>query len=259
MEYSSNFIDSLTRQFYTIGSHSIDTSLSPNIINFTKNNIFDKMLVIDISGDEVIIPIIAKNAVECTMFTNFLGESEYQKVVIPLYRNSLTIMKRTTNSIIKEFFTNTTFSTKLKTIVTPKEDTYYGNTGIILDKDFKPLILCCVVCRKIKEESPSCMKYYKLLIYVSPDIFINGKDSVSKYILKKIIPFYSTYTLPNITISRVFSEYFLNSDLNIKPKIVIEDISSFIKTPALPNPDTCSDKALNALLQDNIEEIMSQL
>ena len=59
MEYSSNFIDSLTRQFYTIGSHSIDTSLSPNIINFTKNNIFDKMLVIDISGDEVIIPIIA--------------------------------------------------------------------------------------------------------------------------------------------------------------------------------------------------------
>lgn len=262
MEFSWRYRDSLNGVFNYGGGYGTGNSLNRDV-TFDNHNVLSRMLVVDISLDEIEVPMIAKAAIEHTVSEGFIHSNNVQKVVIPLYVNSYNQSRRTADSIINEFFSRTTFDTRLQKVTTNKGETYYGGRGIILDENFKPLILCSMMSKRVEVNSRIYMDYYKPIVRISPDVFINepgliNKSSlISKHILKKVIPFYLTHNVESI---QIYKSRFRNEiPENTKPQILIEDISRFIETPALPNPKTCSNEALNKLLLDNIDDVLNQI
>lgn len=256
MEFSWRYANSLNMVFSRSGEHSIKPTLGLNV-TFDKHNVLSRMLVVDVSSDEVEVPVVAKSLVESVITDNLIHSNNIQKVVVPLYVNSRNQSRRTADSIINDFFTRTMFRHRLQKVTTNKGEVYYGNRGIILDKDFKPLILCSILSKKVETRTMVFMDYYKPIIHVSPEIFLNETGLINKHILKKIIPFYLTHSIDRVI---AYDGRFRSMiPENTKPQILIEDISKFIETPVLPNPSTCSNKAINEFLLDNIDDVLNQL
>ena len=254
MEFSWRYTDSLNRIFSSYEEANIDDT-ARNVVSLDQHNVFDRMFVVDVSSDEIEVPMFAKAVIEDVVVQNMSRGTSFQKVVIPLYVNSYNQTRRTADSIINEF-SRVSFNNRLQKVTTNKGEVYYGGRGIILDGNFKPLILCSVLCKKEEFRSNEYMDYYKPIIRVNPEVFLNETGLINKTILKKIIPFYLTHTIPEIHTRTRFRDK-LPEDR--KPQILIEDSSRFIETPAIPNPNTCSNEALNKLLLDNIEDVISQI
>lgn len=254
MEFSRRYTDSLNRIFSFYGEANID-DIACDVVSLDQHNAFDRMFVVDVSSDEIEVPMFAKAVIEDVVVQNMSRGTSFQKVVIPLYVNTYNQTRRTADSIINEF-SRVSFNNRLQKVTTNKGEVYYGGRGIILDGNFKPLILCSVLCKKEKFRSNEYMDYYKPIIRINPEVFLNETGLINKTILKKIIPFYLTHAIPDIRTRTRFRDK-LPEDR--KPQILIEDSSRFIETPAIPNPNTCSNEALNKLLLDNIEDVISQI
>lgn len=258
MELSWRYRNNLNSVFSLIGSSEVNNATDGDI-SLNAHNVFNRLFVVDISSDEIEVPMFAKAVIEwevCCNMEREAPEDKIQKVVIPLYVNSYNQNRRTADSIINEFFSRVSFSRRLQKVTTNKGEVYYGGRGIIFDGNFKPLILCSMLCRKEECRSNEYMGYYKPIIRVSPEVFLNETSLINKTILKKIIPYYLTHSIPYINTAARFRN---SLPRDAKPQILIEDFSKFIETPTLPNPSTCSNEALNKLLLDNINDILNQI
>lgn len=256
MEYTWRYANSLNMVFTALGEYSFESTLDADVA-LDKHNVFNRMLVVDVSSDEIEVPMVAKSAVEHVVTENLIHSYNAQKVVVSLYVNSRNQSRRTADSIVNEFFTRTYFRNRLQKVTTNKGEVYYGNRGIILDKDFKPLILCSIVSKKVEVNGRIFMDYYKPIVRVSPEVFLNETGLINKSILKKIIPFYLTHNVGRV--NTYDGKFRSNIPENTKPQILIEDISRFIETPAIPNPSTCSNETLNKFLLDNVDEVLNQI
>lgn len=257
MEFSGRYKLILSNVF-TMNKQVNNDNVVEGDVTLDNHNAFNKMFVVDTSSDEVEVPMFAKEIVESILSQNLsLPDTDrINKIVIPLYVNSYSQPRRTADSIITEFFSKVNFSKRLQKIITTKEEVYYGGRGIILDSNFNPLILCSMLCKREKYNSKEFMDYYKPIIRISPELFINGSGLVHKTILKKVIPFYITHTVHNVWAKAGFRD---KIPANTKPQILIEDTSILIENPSLPNPNTCSNEELNKLLIDNINDVLNQI
>lgn len=254
MKFSRRYSESLTWAFRSIGEVSISSKLV-STCSLSRHNVFNKLLVVDVSSDEIEIPVIAKAVTENVVTNKLLLKENTEKVVISLYPNSSTIFKNTADSIVTTLFGNVNFSQRLQKVTTNKGETYYGNRGIILDKDLEPLILCSLICKINRSEQ--YIDYFVPVIHVNPKIFLGESGLIGKSILKKIIPFYLTY---NTDFVAVYNDKFRNKiPSDTKPQILIDDMSRFIESPIPPNPKTCSNEALNKLLINNIQDVIEQM
>ena len=256
MEYSWRYTNTLTRVFFNCDSTSVnDVTYMETTLD--KHNVFNKLFVIDVSSDEIEVPVFARYSVESVIRNKFEFPfiKHVDKIVIPMYVNTPNQFRRTADSIVSDFFLNTNFNQRLQKVTTNKGDVYYGGKGIILDKDFNILLLCTIVCKKIEHRGEQVMSYYKPIIHVSPQVFLRGESLICKSILKKIIPFYVSHNIDSITIH----DYF-RSDIpeGTKPQILIDDVSKFIENPTKPTPQKCSDEVLNQLLIDNVDDVLNQ-
>ena len=257
MEYSWKFIHTLNSVFNSYNSSRIYNDYHSSN-SFNDCSICNKLFVTDISSDEIEVPVFARYFVEDIIQNNLNQSNEncVDKIVIPLYTNRLGIIKKTTDSIINLFFTGTDFNTRLYKGITGKGDVYYGNKGIILDKNFNILFLCTIACKKIQYGDDQVMLYYKPIIRISSDLFMKNEEGLlHKAILKKIIPFYLSHDV-SVTICH---KAFINGlpDCS-KPQILIEDINKFIETPIKPSVKNCSNAILNQILIDNVEDLMKE-
>lgn len=259
MEFSAGFIYNMTRPFCIV--HSVHNAISlESHLTFDNNNIFNKSLVVDVTGDDVEIPSIARVYYENIIHDNVVYSSikKVEKTVLPLYTNSDRQGRRTFDSIMKEFFCRVTYNQRLVKIITSKNEIYYGGYGLILDEGYNPLLMCGLKARKVIIENdegvkvPS-MQYYKGICHISPTVFTEPDKLVNKGIIKKLIPLYTT---------RDVCYPICNSDIednldSRKVEVVIEDFSKFFITPIAPTPSKCSNDTLNKCLNDNIEDILS--
>ena len=254
MEYSWRYKRALMGVFY--GNSDVALTHVTNMETTLDNhNAFNKLFVIDVSSDEIEIPVFAKSAVESVIRDNLKYPEIYHvnKIVIPMYVNAYTSLKRTADSIVLDFFSKTNFNQRLQKIVTNKEEVYYGNKGIILDKDFNILFLCTLACKKIEYKNRQLMSYYKPIIHVSPQVFLRSDSLIDKSILKKIIPFYVSQ---NISVSTNIG-FVDDIPEGTKPQILIDDVSKLIETPVKPTPQKYSDDALNQILVDNVNDVLN--
>lgn len=212
-----------------------------------------KFLVVDTSLDkrEFELPVIARVPALRVMRKENGERRGTNRTVLPLY-STITVRKRSADSIFQYIVRSGSFNRRLIEIITAKGQTYYGGYGILLDADWNPLMLATLMARRISDlNSPSMeLCFYKAVLHVSPKVFLNQTDLMEKSIIKKVIPFYLANPLGRTATGRgVMSE-------NLGTvQIEVDDMSRFFHTPVIPRPDTYSDEEMNRILAEHAGEI----
>ena len=175
MEFSWRYTNILTRVFFGYDDTAV-SDVSNTETTLDNHNAFNRLFVIDVSSNEIEVPVFARSVVESVVRgkLEFPYISHASKIVIPMYVNTYNMAARTADSIMNIFFSRTNFNQRLQKITTNKGEVYYGGKGIILDKDFNILFLCTIVCRRMEHRGRQVMSYYKPVIHVSPQVFLRG-------------------------------------------------------------------------------------
>ena len=255
MEYSWRYESILMRVFLEHGN-TVVNNVANSETTLDNHNVFNKLFIIDVSSDEIEVPVFARPVVESVVEgkLEFPNTTHTSKIVIPMYVNTHTQLRRTADSIVCEFFSRVDFNQRLQKVITNKGEVYYGGKGIILDKDFNILLLCTIACKRMEYRGRQVMSYYKPIIHVSPQVFLRGEGLIEKSILKKIIPFYLSQN-----IGPVYTNPDFVSDIpeGTKPQILIDDVSKLIENPVKPTPQKYSDDVLNQILADNADDVLN--
>ena len=249
MEFNRRFTNKMLEVFESNPLEG-ETSNLLGHLTLDHNNVFNINLVVNIDSDEIEIPVIAirhyefhiKNVISSPTLFNT------KKVLLPLYNNSSDRVRSTFDSIIIEMF-NVPYRSRLVKITTNKEDIYYGGRGIILDRDYTPLLLCTYSVKKVLDDNGYNMVYHRPICHISPKVFSESDRVVNKGIIKKVIPFFS-----NTEITSPRNTTFLTGDAS-KVKVVVDNFDDFFVRPNQPTPNACSNDILNECLIDNIEDI----
>ena len=100
MEFSPRFIQNITNVFLNMDYREVGF-LGPNL-NLDSNNVFSRSLIINVSNNEVEIPVIAKSNFENIILSkiNFPETSQFNKIILPLYNNSSDVELKTFSSIV---------------------------------------------------------------------------------------------------------------------------------------------------------------
>lgn len=120
----------------------------------------------------------------------------------------------------------------LSTCIDKQGNKYYGGYGMILDKDFHPIIMKCE--RLAYAGDDDCTR--RALLKISNKIYNNASKSLEKFILNKIIPLALRYS--------------------IFDRIEFSDSSPLIRKPTLIDTDESLDDIINDALESNIEAIL---
>lgn len=198
-----------------------------------KSDIFKCFLTIPTSDSDILdIPLMLNNG----ELNDYL---QYKKVKIPLFVNDGEPPRKTFVPFIKDCFIRTPHYIRLRKFVTSKGETYYGGKGILLNKDFKILLLCVKRLFKKPDEDSYDLYNYKGICYISDRVFENTEDFMSKNIIKKIIPIFRTK----------YSRYCINPEI-----IINSNLDSWTGFPKKPKVDK-TDELLNNFCVENMEAI----
>ena len=246
-------IERSLRNVFSTSTDSDVYSLRDNLC-LDSNSVFRKSIVVEVNNDEIEVPVIAKNQFEFLIYERFTNSSIIgtKKIILPLYNNSEDLKKKTFDSIITQLFRYVEYGKRLQKIITSKGDIYYGGKGIILDRDFTPLLLCTLIAKSVSIDNKKNMVYYRPICHISPKVFVESSKLINKGIINKIIPYYTNtdMTLPS-------PNYIFKSKAeNNKVKVIVDNFDNFFIEPIKPTPSAIAEDALNECLIDNIEDIM---
>lgn len=249
MNSLDRFISSATSPFYNHKYYNLDY-LDSRISN-NKNNVFNKNLIVDITKDEIEIPVICRRDYEEIIIGN-LPSKDIEKIVTPLYISEDSLLLKTFNGVIKKSFDSYNIRNKLilNKIITTKNDIYYGGFGLILDNSLEPLIMCSLKARP-KENK---LEYYKMICRVSPKVFAAPTKLINKGIISKLIPLYTNNSIWFPAIDKSFG--FITINVASRVEVIINDFNEFFTTPVAPIPGKSNSADFNKCLNDNIEDIL---
>lgn len=149
-------------------------------------------------------------------------------------------VRKTADSLINVLFRQPSwcaYGKSFKYIDTTKGYGYYGGKGLILTDGYKPLL----VCGYEVEITPSWYNYETPICFISPDVFTRD-DMVSKCIVKKIIPYYSSTIISGGTDRN--GNYCPNHKIKI---IISSEIDGFIHKAVAPLSIDVNDALYNIL------------
>ena len=253
MEFSPGFIYSVRSVFNSSESGS-PGQLEMNL-SLDSNNVFRRSLIVEVNGNEVEIPVIAREHFEKLVSDNMAHPTimGIKKIILPLYNNTPSQERRTFDSIIRQLFTNVGYDKKLQKIITNKGEVYYGGKGIIFDESYTPLLLCTLTARSVHTEgNGNTMVYYRPVCHVSPKVFLEPDKLVNKGIIKKLIPCYTSKD-----VNSPIGNYRFSSALEDKKvQVIVDNFDKFFIEPIKPTPSATTNDALNECLIDNMDDIM---
>ena len=251
MEFTNRFASSVINIFYT-GDYGGEDRLNPGL-SLDSHDVFRRSLVVEISDNEMEIPVIARQHFEGIISGELKSTAlGIKRILLPLYNNSLDQDRRTFDTILRQFFVLTSYGNRLQKVVTNKGEIYYGGKGIIFDESFSPLLLCTLAAKRTHETEGDYMIYHRPICHVSPKVFIEDNKLVNKNIIKKLIPCYTSREVSFPPDSR-----FKHVSYNSKVKVVVDNFDRFFVEPVKPTPSTCSDDLLNKCIVDNIEDVLT--
>lgn len=175
---------------------------------------------------------------------------EWEQIAMPLYYDN-TVVRSTSYAIIKCFFKETpVYGARLSKVMTGKGEIYYGGNGMIFDQYMKPLVLYTATVTGMTPVTipyrPTKMKatISALNVRVSPQVLLKD-DMLKKSIISKAIP---------SLVSKSF--IFMRGAALGKPttpKVIIEDLSEWIKRPAkVGSPQTFKEDMQKFLSREDI-------
>ncbi len=234
----------------------------PNI-NWERNNVFSKFFIADITGPEIIVPIVMRGHVEEVISSSIVYNAithVKKEVVFPIYIRDYNPAVRTADSFISKVFADSPESGLSR--VTIKDTTYIGSRGCIFDNDGKLLMLCTLVGRYILHDQPGDsffgtikgFTYDEVRLYIHSDVVRSESDVVCKAIMNKIMPFMlsSEFTRPYSQSIRCF-----DNNHPIRTTVIIDDISKFVRTPTFSSDYT--DEDINDMLSARASEVADQI
>lgn len=209
INFSRTYIHALTNLFY-----NRYTSIS-----VASDNMPEQIAYLQFSSQDSEIPCL---------YTPIINPNKKQIYVAPLYLNSKEFNFRTSETLIKRFFTlggqcGYLFRGTLGSRV------YYGNKGIILDKDYNILFLAT------SEPRNNTVARHKH-IYIAPKVFTELKDPINKHIVQKIIP------------------YFCQEDPSVN--IHIKDMNHLLEKPIFPKSIKDINDELNNILINSTDYLI---
>lgn len=194
---------------------------------------------IDSGETEVPVQILC-SLYELTRGNVYEHSGTYSEIVVPLIWEE-TVLKKSADSILCQLFGRKMFRgvDKIQRITTSKECVYYGGPGIILKEErgiIRPLLLYTFtingIHRTMYNSTVSVIEGPKVVglnLRVAPSVF-SDTDSVSKYVVKKLIP-----ALLKPLDGERFSLFILpEQKKTLTPKVIVEDLSNWILQPVKP-------------------------
>lgn len=211
----------------------------------TVSNVFGKFVTVKCLGNLINVPLFCRYSIEkLLMSLDFLGD-EFENIAININVEGNYSLEgeeeKSAYAIIKKFFTSYRLNT-LKKGKTVNGEIYYGGRGIILDSNFNPLFFAFATI-----DTSNLYSYNKIIIYIDKKVH-DSKDSVSKEIVKKLIPYYSNTPVYLFTSHNSFRR-------TLFPEIIITDLSNFIKTVDIPKYTTNLQNELTEVVINNIDEV----
>ena len=208
-----------TRAYSDFSSCFIPTTLD-------KHEILKGYLCAHVERGEAEIP-----AMVLPFLTTILSQPEikWEQIAMPLFY-TYTSFKSISDSIIGQFLRTSIGSSRLTKVITNKGEIYYGGQGIILDKNMEPYLLYTVTVSNFETAdriAPTIVaNAVSLNVRVSPKVF-NMNNMISKHIVTKMIP--------ALTYEGIPSNRFVNmkTDRPLTPKVIIEDLSDWVKRPKM--------------------------
>ena len=193
---------------------------APGLNYIETSNVAPVELWIDCSGDTIEIP-------------NFLGlsygpwnshsiYSHSRKLVVKLPIQQHWDRLASADAIIRNFHNiRNNSSRRLYRIITRSGEIYYGNDGLILDSEFRPLILTTTVYSRTATDRE------KKVVHLHPQVFLDDTKVVNRLLAKKGMSFFlQNASHPEIKIDG--SEGFFHS---VVPNKLVDptDINNFLE------------------------------
>lgn len=217
MKLPSTLLNSLRCNLFSIYCNSSK--------NFKINTISNILGYTSITKEDMFIPVAAVNTL-----MNVINNTQDKYIYSWLFAGIRTGLEcKTSNYLVA----NLIDSSCIKAVRSKSDELYYGCKGLILNKNFKPMLMSGYkgeyINNKLKLIEPVC--------YIDTTVF-NNTDLVSTCIIKKIIPYMCDSNLCT-TIDIVHT----------LPTIIVKDISKLIyKVPQIThNVDTLSNELWSRL------------
>lgn len=203
------------------------TAIQDNSFSYEHNNCFQYFFnILEKSNDVFMIPAFLYDETRYCKSTN---------VPIQINNRETTDLSETTllSTLGKrwDYFRNY----HLEKLRTKSGEVYYGTNGIILDSEFRILIM--VVLKVISNN------IVDVICYINPKIYNNEKGTAEKIIIKKIMPF--------ICLNLVSVNY---RHIGAVTAVFKDVTSQYIIKPTEPGEEFCDDYANNLLI--NWEDII---
>jgi len=252
--YSYNYLSSLDRMFtnqFCPTFNQINTGLF--------RSVYIKRLEFDISTGEFEIPIFILGTVRDWIRSNssYVKEGKIKKLVVNIgvdsnrWENNKHVAGPDT--LISHFSRVGGGPGLVKAYL--KDTIYYGNCGLIVDKDFNVLVMTTATIRfSIPEEAGRNsrtrdygvqMEFSNPKVYINPKIFTKDSVPLYKSITRKMIGCFLSKPI------EIIGGYWINESAFSVPNIIIQDITPMFKETR--KPDEFTDfKKLSTCLKDNI-------
>lgn len=166
-------------------------------------------------------------------------------IVIPLVLEDNFQIRTGADAILRSF---TSRYSRLNMTETPKGEIYYGGNGLILDKNFSPLLYITKQLVIVNgREQPGTTA----TVHVSPSIFTDDVSVLNKSLLRKGVAYFLTHDIGRVNR--------WDTRTSVHPNIVIDDGKDIFRKPNKPEFGSSINSKVNALLRDNIKDILGQI
>lgn len=239
MELSWSYIDTMRRMTSNTAYRTVDIqggNYYPTALRFTLTR-----------NAPCEIPLYLANRAERILAE---AEKDEYEIVVPLCIDGFSRMCSGADTILKYFSRYYIGSSRLGRVSTPKGEKYYGASGIVLDKNFNPLLLATVLYTGERESAfegatPRCV-YSGINVHISPEVFLNDTAIINKSLAKKGMQY-------------LLSQANYDFGCDGRPaKVVIDDCSQFIQKVTKPNVNAFDAGEVTQLLKDNIGDVLEQ-
>lgn len=250
MKYSNAYIRKMNKAFSLFNTCTSEGALPENVA-------FSKFITIDIYKEEFEIPTLI---VPIALNSLLIGKNNKQVPMVPLFvGENRTYPFKTSDSLIGNLM-SVGIIPRLKKVATFSGDIYYGGKGVIMNKDFNPLMICCFKAHFNPNYTPfydeRALILTEKIIHISSEVFLNPTNIVNHSIVKKLIPYFlSEYSLNSVDLNTAC--HYAEVECNDKPAtIIIDDFHNLVECSSKLHPsDTPLSDDLNKFLLENVENI----
>lgn len=217
-------------------------------------------MIIPISKDSFELPVFSLFAFTSNIAMQ--GDNPIDAIVVNLKDAENKTTYAAIEAKIRDALTVNYQTSGLMTIATgdPTNPCYYGTHGLILDKDFMPMMMMSWIVRKIHGKNDDGdyveFKFDRPILRIDPRVIINKSNGVERYIANKIMP--TALSFSNIYRPTMRHNAFFGADdfrRNIPVKVEIDRTPFIIRKPSVPSISTTNQELIGIAL-NNMDEVV---